>query len=117
MSDPKIPTKLPVKGFAKARRAREVLRERELQILEEYMVTLKQAAASGKFAEALEGYRWLLDHMPANEEGERLVDPSVDKNKQIDTGVKGPVINIGFKLGGTGETQKVIHGETISDDD
>ena len=35
------------------------------------------------------------------EDGERLLDASVDKVKPIDSGPNGPVINIGLRIGGT----------------
>ena len=92
-------TKTPTNHFPAVRKAREALREKAHELLQEYLTTLKMAAASGEYEAALKGYQWLLDHVPA-EDGQRLIDRSVDKDA-IDTGgPRGPQIQIGIRLGG-----------------
>lgn len=97
------------------RKAREALRDKALELLEEYRAMIKAAAASGKYEEALKAQQWLLDHVPADEEGQRVFGPSIDKTQQIE-GPKGPVVQlgIGFNLGGLSAPPdiKVIETDT-----
>jgi hypothetical protein len=70
------------------------------EILNKYQKLIDQAAAAGDYETALRHMQHLIDHMPTDE-GTRLVDMSIDKAAQIESGPKGPVINIvGIKLGG-----------------
>ena len=87
------------------RKVREILREKAQEIYEEQRMMIKQAAASGKYEEALKAMQWLLDHAPA-EDGERIFDPSVDKVvAQEKPAAQMPTIQIGnFQLGGLGGT-------------
>ena len=99
-----IPTKAqevnlaPVRHFSSVKRARAALRYKADVLLEKYLVAIDMATASGKYEEALKAYQWLLDHIPG-EDGKRLLDPSVDKQTIVE-GNKGPLIQIGFQLGG-----------------
>ncbi|MGE3341474.1 MAG: hypothetical protein AB7J46_06295 [Candidatus Altimarinota bacterium] len=89
------------------RKAKEALKERAFLILEEFQQTIKEARAAGKYEEALSAYKWLIDHIPA-EDGERMVEGSSDKIQVVDTGNKGPVINIGLKIGAISENAKQL---------
>lgn len=103
--------------FSSVRKAKEALREKALDLLEEFRQTIIEARAAGKYEEALKAYQWLLDHIPA-EEGERMLEASVDKVQHQDSGPRGPVINIGFKLGGIAPKQiedKIIEAEKVDD--
>ena len=84
--------------FSSVRKAREALKTQAMEILTEYRTMIKQAAASGKFEAALEAQKWLLDHIPA-EAKDRLFDQSIDKAGK-EEGQAGPIVQIGFKLGG-----------------
>ena len=107
----------PVRHFSSVKRARAALRQKADVLLEKYLVAIDMATASGKYEEALKAYQWLLDHIPG-EDGKRLLDPSVDKPIQVE-GSKGPFIQIGFKLGGVGETKElpVVTVEDIEEKD
>lgn len=84
--------------FPRVREAREALRQRAMEILESYLAVITEARAAGDFETATKSLQWLLEHMP-EEEGQRIVDISVDKPKQVEA-TKGPTIQIGFALGG-----------------
>lgn len=100
------------------RKARLALKERALEILEGYILVIKQAAAQGDFESAIKGYQHLMDHMP-EEEGEKLLDISVDKPKQIEQRYGGPQIQIGLAIGGVPQPvievrpQTTIEGEVV----
>lgn len=97
------------------KKAREALKAQAFEILEEYKAAIKMAIASGKYEEGLKAYQWLLDHIPG-EDGERVFESSHDKQVKGDDGPRGPVINIGFKLGGVKEP-KVIEGKVVEPDE
>ena len=90
-------------GFRSVKKAREALKEKALEILQEFRDTIREARASGKYEEALKAQQWLIDHIP-DEDGERLLESSVDKPKQVEQG-RGPLVQIGFKLGGTDQAR------------
>ena len=75
---------------------------------------IKMAAASGKYEEALKAQQWLLDHVPG-EDGERIFESSSDKVQPVEQ-KQGPMINIGFKLGGLAEPIALIQGEAVEDE-
>lgn len=87
--------------FPAVRKAREALRGKALEILEEYLATIRLATSAGKYEESLRAYQWLLDHVPG-EDGQRVFESSVDKLQPIE-GPKGPLIQIGLQLGGINE--------------
>lgn len=84
--------------FSAVKKAREALKAKANDILDGYLVAIKLAVSAGDYESALKGYQHLLDHMP-EEDGERLIDISVDKPKQVDQ-KQGTNIQIGFALGG-----------------
>ena len=109
--------------FGKSRVARQILRERAEEILTEYMDVIQKAKDNRDFATAAKALQWLIDHMPADEDGIRVVDQSVDKKQEIvDKGPKGPGIQIGIVVGGIGQKQiaikkpEAITGEVIEDE-
>ena len=55
----------------------------------------------GKAEVANDAFQYLIEHMP-KEDGQAIIDESAAKPKQIaDDGPRGPVIQIGVKVGGT----------------
>jgi len=89
--------------FPKVNEAREAARARALEILEDFVSTIKLATAAGDYEAAMKSYQWLLEHMP-EDEGTRVIDSSVDNKKQIE-GPVGPQINIGFRISGVPDTE------------
>lgn len=83
--------------FPKVREAREALRERALALLDKYEIIIDSAIAKGDLEVAGEHVQWLLEHMPA-EEGERVIDPSAAKPKEVAAQNLGPQIQIGIAL-------------------
>jgi hypothetical protein len=89
--------------FSKVRIARELLKEKAEEILTEYMEGVKKAQDAGNHDAALKALQWLMEHMPADE-GERVVDVSVDKKQESSQrGPEGPKIQIGIAVGGLGQ--------------
>ena len=65
---------------------------------------IKMAAASGKYEEALKAQQWLIDHA-VDEDGARIVGPSVDKQGHEERNT-GPNIQIfGFQFGDAVKTK------------
>jgi hypothetical protein len=95
--------------FPKVREAREALKEKALDLFEQYDNAIKVALANGEYDVALKHLQWLIEHMPA-EDGERMVDASVNKEGGEVRAI-GPQINLGIMLGGVsqpGDGPKVI---------
>jgi hypothetical protein len=93
--------------FPAVRKARELLKERAVEIYNQYVAVLKQSAEAGDYETAAKGYQFLIEHMPA-EDGETMIDISVDKPRQVETKYTGPSVQIGIALGGIPETQKAL---------
>ena len=91
------------KHSAAVRKARERLQADADEIYTEYRKAIQIAVAGGEYEPALKAYQHLLDHLPA-EEGQRLLDPSVDK-QQVTEGPRGPLIQIGIIQGGVPQTK------------
>lgn len=87
--------------FSKVAVARELLRQKAEEIISMYMENAKKAQDSGDYETAAKSLQWLLEHMPADMDGVKVVDQSVDK-KAIAEGPKnaGPTIQIGIAVGG-----------------
>jgi hypothetical protein len=92
--------------FSSVKKAREALKQRAHEILDGYLATIKQAAASGDYESAIKGYQHIMDHMPA-EDGERLIDISVDKVPLDVKGNGGPQVQIGIAIGGLNGQQQL----------
>lgn len=105
---------MPIGGphFSSVKKARALLRERAEELLNSYINVLKRAADDKDYETAAKGYQHLLEHMPA-EDGERLIDISIDKPKQIDARPQGPAIQIGIALGGVTKPKELM--DTIID--
>ena len=81
------------------KKAREALKGKALEHYEKLVKIIDMAAAAGDF-ETAGKYAWMLiEHMP-KEDGEAVIDESAAKPKQLERGASGPIIQIGFKLGG-----------------
>ena len=106
--------------MSKVKRVREKIHEEAELIYQEYRAALKLAVGGGQYEAAIKGYHWLIGHIPADEDGVRLVDGDVDKPKQVE-GHTGPIINIGLKLGGLEKpkelTEKIININARSSED
>lgn len=70
--------------FKRLREVREMLRQQAAELIAEYMVTAKEAREAGEFEAAGKMIWNLIEHMPAEEDGTKLVDVSVDKQPKID---------------------------------
>ena len=106
-SAPSIPAPAAIgdNHFASVRKAREALRVRAFELLDGYIAVIKQAAAAGDYETAAKSYQYLFDHMP-EEEGQRLMEISIDKPKHVEQRT-GPNIQIGFALGGVAPAKEL----------
>lgn len=97
--------------FSKVKEARELLKQEAETILRAYMKTIQMAIAAGQYEPALKAQQWLIDHLP-NEDGQRLLDVSVDKIP-VETENKGPQIQISVALGGLPKPQSQLPSPVI----
>ena len=86
--------------FTKVRVARELLKEKSEDILKEYLDVVQQAKVAGDYESAYKALQWLIEHMPADDDGSRLVEQSVDKKQEASQQQTGPAIQIGIAVGG-----------------
>lgn len=96
--------------FSKVSAAREVLRNRAEELINEYIDIAKQAKAAGDYESAYKALQWLIEHAPRDEAGTSIVDRSPDKEAapQKTIGDGGPKIQIGIALGGVTQAQKAL---------
>lgn len=94
---------VPIGGHyfkASVKKARQRLMERADEIIEKYLRMIDMSIAAGDFETANKAFQFLVEHMP-KEDGESIITESAAKPKQVDTGHKGPIIQIGVKVGGS----------------
>lgn len=97
--------------FSSVRRAKELIQSHALENYNLLISIIKQSTAGGDYETAAKYTAWLLEHTPA-EDGERLLDISIDKPAASEGGPKGTVVNIGFKIGAD-EQKKLPEGVVI----
>lgn len=107
--------KLPATAyFSKVKIARQLLREKSEEILAEYLDIVAKAKDAGDYEVAAKSLQWLIDHMPADDDGSRVVDQSVDKKQEVvEKGPVGPTIKIGIAVGGLGGQKALPKPGTI----
>jgi hypothetical protein len=98
--------------FPKVKEAREALRAQALELYERYNMAIQNALADGEYEVAMDHMRWLIEHMPKGDDGERMIDESAAKPKQVE-GLKGPSIQIGIALGGVTKPKELPQAEVI----
>ena len=98
-----MPARLNKGFFTKVKVARELLKEKSEEILKEYLDVVQKAKDSGDYETAAKALQWLIEHMPADEDGERMVAQSVDKKQEVVEKQTGPAIQIGIQVGGAGQ--------------
>lgn len=86
--------------FSKVKAARELLRERASEILQQYLAVVAEAQAAGNYEVAAKSLQWLIEHMPREDDGSGVVERSVDKEQQQIQAPTGPAIQIGIQVGG-----------------
>lgn len=85
--------------FSKVKQAREAIKERAIELVELQFQIIVEAIAKGQLEVAAKANQFLLEHAAEDEEGNRILDMSIDKPKVIE-GYQGPSIQIGLNLGG-----------------
>jgi len=97
----KTPPKTQISDYiGKVGAARELLRARAEELLEQFITNAKDAQSAGDHETAAKSLQWLLEHLPADDDGARLVDRSVDKvDKAEKDRFDGPRIQIGLAVG------------------
>ena len=97
--------------FPKVIEARELLKEKAIELYEEYRALAADAKGLGK-VDIAEKILWnLIAHMP-NEDGQRMIDSDASQPKELE-GPRGPQIAIGIQLGGV--DQKVLPAAEVID--
>lgn len=84
--------------FSSIRKAREALQAQAHEIVTAYLSVIETARTEGHLDIAAESLQWLLAHIPADTDGLRVVETSVDKPAGAAT--DRPTINIGIAVGG-----------------
>jgi hypothetical protein len=85
--------------FSRVREAREAIAAKALELFENYMKMIKKAEDADDFEVASKGYQFLIEHMPKDEDGKSILDPSIDhKGPTGKVGPVGPQIQIGIAL-------------------
>lgn len=98
----------PRRLFGSVQVARDLLREKAAEILKLYLENAQKAQDAGDYEVANKSLQWLLEHIPADETGERVVATSVDKQIVNVSDNSKPTIQIGIQLGGVGGKQKAL---------
>lgn len=107
---------LSKRTFSRVREAREALRERANEFIDKYIQIVDFAIAKGDAESAYKAMQWLIDHIPADENGERIFDRSVDKvPPESSPAPAAPPIQIGIALGGITQPKKLT-GKVIDAD-
>jgi hypothetical protein len=88
--------------FPRVREAREYLLDKAVELMELHHKLIIQAAEAGEYEAALKATEWAIDHTPADEDGVRMIEGSIDKVKE-DRNKYLPTIQIGLKIGGMPE--------------
>lgn len=111
-----MPARIHKGFFTKVHVAREQLRARADEIITKYMEIAEEARAAGDFKTAIAALQWMAEHLPAEDDGTRLLDASVDV-KQTDDRRKfdPPAIRIGIQVGGIGAEQKALPKAEVVD--
>lgn len=96
--------------FTRVESAREALKARAYEILKLYIHNAKLATKKGDYDTAKKSYQWLMEHMPPDAGGERVVVHSVDKAVEV-TGKLQPSVSIGFTIGGLVPNKQLKAGD------
>lgn len=97
---PKVTPKQAKNIFTKVAAAREQLRAMAEDIVDLYIQNAKLAMSRGDHESAQKALQWLLEHLPADVNGVRVADGSIDKQIAGSQGPSGPTIQIGINVGG-----------------
>lgn len=97
---------------SRVQEAREALRDRAMDILEAMLAVTVEARANKDYEVAAETLKWLYEHLPSDAEGNRVIDSSAAKVKEIE-GPKGPSIAIGIQLGGMNQEKLIAQAKVI----
>jgi hypothetical protein len=99
--------------FPRVAEAKKILTDEAVELLKLYKQIAVEALAAQEFETAEVAVRFLLAHMPEDEETGTLLGTDVDKNREPDQkGGGGPTIQIGLALGGMPQ-QKALPTVTI----
>lgn len=106
---------IPVGGgyFSTVKKAKEAIKANSHANYEKLLKIIDMAASAGDFETAAR-YCWMIiEHTPADENGERMIEESASKPKQLEKGPGGPVIQIGVRVGGINEPAKELPAPTV----
>lgn len=97
---------IPIRGntFSRIKEARQALREKALDFLALYEENAKVAMAAGDHEVVMKSMQWILEHLPQDEDGTLMIDPSIDRPVPQNAMPAGPQINLGIAIGGVTRT-------------
>lgn len=94
------PKTIPLRpGYARVKEAREALQRKAEKWADAYDQLIEKAVKKGDTEAGTKAIQWAFEHMPADD-GVTVIDRGVDKDTPKLEGNTGPVIKIGFALGG-----------------
>lgn len=108
----KKPPKFKKQFFSSIQEAREIIRAGAVEYITMQKKIIEEALKAGDYETAAKANQWLIEHAPADSDGARIIDQSVDKPKESDSKPTGPQINIGFALGGLNQPKELPPPET-----
>jgi hypothetical protein len=110
-----MPARINKGFFTKVKVARDLLRDQADVILRDYLDVVNKARDAGEYETAAKALQWLIEHMPSEDDGTRIIDTSVDKDMKPVVQEQRPAIQIGIQVGGvrapnelSGKKQKAL---------
>jgi len=95
-----MPARVNKGFFTKVKIARELLREQADTILKDYLDVVSKARDAGEYETAAKALQWLIEHMPSEDDGTRILDTGIDKEVKPQQQDNRPAIQIGIQVGG-----------------
>lgn len=86
--------------FGKLKEVREALKRKAEKWVEDYDKAIQKSIQKSDNETAIKAIQWAFEHMPADEDGTKVIDPSVNKPAPKTETPTGPTFNFGFTLGG-----------------
>ena len=108
----KFPKLVKRNYFSKVKEARELLQSQARVYLRLHKRNIKEAMLDGDHETAAKAIQWALEHV-TDDDGSTPISPSVDIPRPS-AGNMGPIINVGFQIGGLAKSLAVAETTTPS---
>ena len=100
--NPLVPAEIQKVKGSSVQRAREVYAEKAALAVALFFKNIKRAMEAGDHETVSKALQWYMEHSPKTESGDRILETGVDVKqvKPVESGPTGPIIQLGFRLGG-----------------